>query len=545
MKVGFSFPGVNDGTHGVVYGLDVAIKNLVTAFCKYSGQETLDVIADGDAPEQFMRMATGCGISPHVIQTYSAKNPQHFFDALDVIFHPDPLLTKMAWQRAQGLQKLVPLCGVVHTPSTERVMQAMVDLALAPTFDCDALVCPSRALASSVQELWAGWGDYLAWRLGKKFVAPLHTPVIPLGTDVAAKAALAAPALRSVQRQQLALGDDDVVLLFVGRLSFATKTHPISMLMAAEEAAIQLHGQKNIHLIMYGYFEPALMEKPFQQLAKQFCTHATVHFIQNNDARFPQGLWAGADIFLSLIDNIQESFGLTPVEAMACGLPAIISDWDGYKDTVKDGETGFLIPTCAPTAVAGHAIAHHYFNNTCNYGEMLSSCSQSTAIDIQAAAIAIVALAGTPALRQRMGDAAAQRAHTMFDWPVVMAMYRDLWAAQKASAETLHAETPMPTGFFPASHPNPFRVFQSYPSTTLQPHTTLMRSDTAPAIMAILQNPMNFFMPNLLLPPDQMEQLSQHFSSPASVATVLNGVHDDIMMRSLGWLLKFGVLHVV
>ena len=45
------------------------------------------------------------------------------------------------------------------------------------------------------------------------------------------------------------------------------------------------------------------------------CAHAKVHFIASDDTRFPDGLWAAGDIFLSLVDNIQESFGLTPIES--------------------------------------------------------------------------------------------------------------------------------------------------------------------------------------------------------------------------------------
>ena len=55
------------------------------------------------------------------------------------------------------------------------------------------------------------------------------------------------------------------------------------------------------------------------------------------DGRVPgvsQTAYAAADIFVSLSDNIQETFGLTPVEAMAAGLPVVASDWDGYRETI-------------------------------------------------------------------------------------------------------------------------------------------------------------------------------------------------------------------
>ena len=55
-------------------------------------------------------------------------------------------------------------------------------------------------------------------------------------------------------------------------------------------------------------------------------------------------------MFCSLSDNIQETFGIVPIEAMAAGLPVVVSDWDGYKDTVRHGVDGFRISTCMPQA---------------------------------------------------------------------------------------------------------------------------------------------------------------------------------------------------
>lgn len=47
-----------------------------------------------------------------------------------------------------------------------------------------------------------------------------------------------------------------------------------------------------------------------------------------------------------------EPFGITPIEAMACGTAVIGSKVGGIKSTVIDGETGYLVPPHDPNAVA-------------------------------------------------------------------------------------------------------------------------------------------------------------------------------------------------
>ena len=42
-------------------------------------------------------------------------------------------------------------------------------------------------------------------------------------------------------------------------------------------------------------------------------------------------LYHAADVFLTLSDNLQETFGLTVIEAMTAGLPVVANDWNGYK----------------------------------------------------------------------------------------------------------------------------------------------------------------------------------------------------------------------
>lgn len=76
--------------------------------------------------------------------------------------------------------------------------------------------------------------------------------------------------------------------------------------------------------------------------------------LDGNDPALLAQSCAAADLFLSLVDNFQETFDLAAVEAMVAGLPVVVSDWDGYRYTMRDGVNGVLVPTLgSPGRVPG------------------------------------------------------------------------------------------------------------------------------------------------------------------------------------------------
>ncbi|MCZ4495978.1 MAG: glycosyl transferase group 1 [Thermoleophilia bacterium] len=60
-------------------------------------------------------------------------------------------------------------------------------------------------------------------------------------------------------------------------------------------------------------------------------------------------LYGAADAFITT--PWYEPFGITPLEAMACGTPVIGADVGGISWTVRHGETGLLVPPHAPDAI--------------------------------------------------------------------------------------------------------------------------------------------------------------------------------------------------
>jgi glycosyltransferase involved in cell wall biosynthesis len=52
----------------------------------------------------------------------------------------------------------------------------------------------------------------------------------------------------------------------------------------------------------------------------------------------------------------KEGWGLTVIEANCCGLPVVASDRPGLRDSVRDGETGALVPYGDAAAFAREAL---------------------------------------------------------------------------------------------------------------------------------------------------------------------------------------------
>jgi N-acetyl-alpha-D-glucosaminyl L-malate synthase BshA len=90
-----------------------------------------------------------------------------------------------------------------------------------------------------------------------------------------------------------------------------------------------------------------------KQLVKELKLNDDVILVGEQDYLEP--LFFCADLFL--LPSEQESFGLTALEAMACGVPVIATDVGGLPEVIVDGETGYLFPVGEVTPMAERAVA--------------------------------------------------------------------------------------------------------------------------------------------------------------------------------------------
>ena len=103
--------------------------------------------------------------------------------------------------------------------------------------------------------------------------------------------------------------------------------------------------------------------------------------------------YSAADAFITT--PWYEPFGITPLEAMACGTPVIGSDVGGIKYSVVHGETGYLVPPDDPDALA----------------------------------VRLAELYGNPDAIKRLGRNAIRRVNAKFRWERVTRSLADVYEA--------------------------------------------------------------------------------------------------------------------
>ena len=445
---------------GAFYGRYAATKGIVLALARHGSGDAMHCVSTYDNAVVLRKLLNDEGLEHRTLIRLRRPTLDLANGGIGTLFRPDPNQPHMGWvRRAEGQERGFSLCGLTHTLVEQTCIRWLREMVDGPFHPWDAVICTSRAAQALCRGVMEGWQEHLAQRLGCRITpaAPVQLPVIPLGIDCAAFAPPAeAPALRAELRRRLDIAEDDAAVLFFGRLSYYEKAHPAPLYLALEAAARR--SGRRFHLLQVGRFPKPEDETAYRAVAAALAPSVRCLVLDGSDAALVRASRSAADIFASLSDNVQETFGLTPVEAMAAGLPVVVSDWDGYRDTVTE-ETGFRIPTLSAPPGTGTNVAVAYIL-TNDYRQLLGQTSQATAVDISRAADAFAALAGDAGLRRRLGEAGRRRAQTHYDWSVVVPQYEALWAelAGYRRAGTLPAGPPLQL------YPDPFELCGSFPS---------------------------------------------------------------------------------
>jgi glycosyltransferase involved in cell wall biosynthesis len=153
-------------------------------------------------------------------------------------------------------------------------------------------------------------------------------PILYLGLDHEVFNPGRCAALRDTARQQLGLARDRFTLLLVGN---DLRKKGISVLL---EAMAQLR-EFPLDLLLVGREDSA----PFRRMVQGRALEDHVHFLPpRKDVEF---YYAAADAYTG--PSLEDTFALPPAEAMACGLPVIVSAENGTVEIITDELDGMIL----------------------------------------------------------------------------------------------------------------------------------------------------------------------------------------------------------
>lgn len=222
--------------------------------------------------------------------------------------------------------------------------------------------CAERAVYRNSKVKLAAVSSRTAKDLRSLFGRDEGVSVIYHGVETARFSPERRSTTRAEARKSLGLADDSIAILLIGN---DWEKKGLTRLITARA---QLRDER-LRILVVGS-DSALDANPDVKTAKDK-GRLTVHPARD-DVEF---YYAAADIYAS--PSLEDAFALPVLEAMACGLPVITSSAAGVSEIIRHGEDGFILADPRDAKVlAGHV-------------EQLSS---------------------NPALREKMGQAAARTA---------------------------------------------------------------------------------------------------------------------------------------
>lgn len=347
------------------------------------------------------------------------------------LFIPDPSIGRWAqWRQPVG-PAAFSLIGQIHTLSTPAALGHLQDLVTEPVQPWDAVICSSRAGQEVVERVLSAREEQLLQRTGgsREHLQAMRPqlPVIPLPLPNASIPAN--PIAQADGRKALGIANDDLVVIWLGRLSLFTKLDPWPTYAVLERVSCQL--EQRLVLIECGPDDHPSHHQGWQKL-RELCP--SVRFLrlggeQPVSEQIKHQALAAADVAISLVDNAQETFGLAVAEAMAAGLPVVASNWSGYRDLISDGCEGFLVASkwADLTPALSVALGWQQFTGLQAYPAVSGAMAQLVQLDLEMAEAALLTLLTNPRLAKAMGAAGAKKARQLFSPDVVMNAYEELF----------------------------------------------------------------------------------------------------------------------
>ncbi len=449
-----------------ITGARVANYSVLEAILKYANYAHADVFIGHD-PVAFQESPEGAFLKAWAeddrVQVYGYEHLapciEHFEYTAFVL--GKPTIAELAELRDAAAKACFPIIGVAHSIADDCFRYPLSSFFTYPLLPCDSIMCSTGTVEAVIQAAY----DAAEKRLEELDAGPrVYRPRLDKVRLGVHDMGVPTEQVRREGREALGVAQEDVVFLFVGRLDIISKMDPAALFIAFRDI-LQEMGGSGARLVLAGTTTHEAMWQGYVQQhtdALNISAHVTVKF--NFEPSDKAMLYGAADVFVSLADSVQESFGVAPVEAMFAGLPLVLSDWDGYKELVVHQESGYLVPTYWADCHFTEPHAHHS-----RMPEVMFQTAQSLAVDVGYLRDVMLKLVQDAGLRKKIGAAARTRALEAFNWESIIMQYEALWDELSVLAD----EIPWEQKPYDQLRLRFFELYKHYPSRVLAKTSTV------------------------------------------------------------------------
>lgn len=439
----------------------------------------------------------------------------------------------LVYLRNQYAKNKFPITGLIHSLNGMETNYHALKILVAPLASYDTIICSSKAGKKVVENVF----DELAITMGKDTNSLNYKgsySIIPLGINENFLEKLDT----SISRKQLSISQDSLVFLSLGRISPQTKYDPYPMLQTFKRLCLQFPKQ-NLELIIAGGASDTQISIT-KQMIKELELNNSVRIITNFDSDIKQALYSASDIYLALSDNLQETFGISVIEAMGAGLPVVVSDINGYKELIDQGEQGYKISTMW-TDQFDMAIYADFMN----FETMQLMLAQCMVIDTEEVFTKCSKLITDIVLRNTMGNKGVEKVKSNYLWSVIIPQYEKLWdqlfdKAQNDSSIVEHRDNPFVNKYL--------SLFNHYPSTIISDTCSVVVTEFGQTCLKQTNIPAQYNDISTLIDTakiiSMLETLTQKTLTVGEMIKLNETLSIGIVKYSLLWMAKYGLITI-
>lgn len=412
-----------------------------------------------------------------------------------------------------------PITSVTHSLTGRQSIDHAVRLCKAGMASYDSVFCTSRDGRQAVLRVL----ELAASIAGSSFRGKLDC--LPLGID---DDLLNVRGDRAKAREQMRISPQAIVILMLGRITPLQKMDLAPALGALARLVLPRCSRPVVLVIGGGADSQNL--KLLQGMIQEHRLEEVTRIRANFPDQAKADLLAAADIFLSVSDNHQETFGLSLLEAQACALPTVASRFDGYKDLVEEGTDGFLVDSYG---CAADPLSELFDMMDPDIGELFEA--QKIAIDVAQMSRRLIELIENDSLRAAMGENGRKKVEREFVFSRLIARYEQRWDELAREA----AEAGLPKAEELSYKADQSRIFGHYVSREVQPTDLVVAQSAQPLCPSY-----NEVSP--LLNGDYLRMLLQEANTPIRIQELLARTklpHDEGWFMVM-WLLKNDLLRL-